>query len=172
LDANDEVTGAAGAEEEYYREKGYHCRNGPLGSLQELMMIRGFDRELVVDGKMTDYLTVAETDGKVNINTAPIPVLHTVLGTATPTLAAPLSEGDIEDIGQYREEHDFINIKDIERVVKISAAQSGNIAPLIKVNSSFFTVTSKYTIDKVTKHVEALLKRDGNNVTVISWREF
>lgn len=172
IDANDEVTAGEGAEEEYYKGRGYNCKNGPIDSMEELLMIRGFDRELVVEGKLSEYLTVAATDGKVNVNTAPLPVMHAVLGTQSPSFATPLSEADVEDIGHYREEHELKNIKDVEGAVKISAAQAGSMAPLIKVNSSFFTVNSKYTIDKVVKHVEALLRRDGANVTIIFWREF
>ncbi len=172
IDADSEVSGSQGAEEEYYKERGYHCKNGPIDSVDELLMIRGFDRTLVVEGKLRDYLTIAMTDGKININTSPLPVLHAMLGTQTVSLATPLSEGDIEDIGHYREEHVLKSIKDIEAVVKISAAQSGAIAPLIKVNSAFFTANSRYNIGKVVKNVEALLKRDGQNMLVVSWREF
>jgi len=57
-------------------------------------------------------------------------------------------------------------------VVKISTAQAGNISSLIKVNSAFFTVSSKCQLGKVVYNSEALLQRDGKNITTISWREF
>jgi hypothetical protein len=46
------------------------------------------------------------------------------------------------------------------------------VAPLVKVNSAYFTVNSRYTIGNVVKNVEALLNRNGTTVTTISWREF
>ncbi len=176
IDADDEVTGSEGAEEEYYKDHGYHCKNGPLDSIEEILMVRGFDRELLMEGKLGEYLTVAQMKDKgirVNVNTAPMAVLHAVLGTKTDSYPTPLSESEIEDIGHYREEHELRTMNDIDGVVKLSQTQSrGNIKNLLKVSSSYFTVTSKYAIDKVVKQVEALLVRNDNNVTIKSWREF
>ena len=83
-----------------------------------------------------------------------------------------MSESDIQNLVQYRDEHDLKDVKDIMSAVKISQSEAGMVTPLVKVNSAYFTVHSKCTIDKVVKNVEALLKRDGTTVTIISWREF
>lgn len=172
IDINDEVSGTAGAEEAEYRERGYDVKNGPLDSIDELLLVKGFDKELLEDRKLSSFLTVAPaTDGKININTAPVEVLRAVLGTQTASLATPLSDGDIEDIVRYREEHEFKNVKDLEQVVKVSTTQMGSIMPLIKVNSSFFAVRSSYTLGKISKSVDALLKRESETVTTIAWRE-
>jgi general secretion pathway protein K len=172
LDVNNEISGAAGAEEEAYRGQGYDVKNGPLDSIDELLLIKGFDKELLYERKLSNYLTVAPvTDDKININTAPPEVLRAVLGTKTASLATPLNDGDIEDIVRYREEHEFKTVKDVEQVIKVSTTQMGSITPLIKVNSSFFTVHSAYTIGKISKSVDALLKREGQTVTTIAWRE-
>lgn len=172
LDINDEVTGTAGAEEDGYKDLGYHVKNGPLDSVDELLLVKGFDKELVRDGKLSEYLTVAPAkDGKININTAPPEVLRAVLGTKTASLATPLNDADIEDVVRHREEHEFKNVTDLGQVVKVSTTQMGSITPLIKVNSSFFAIHSVYTIGKVSKTVDALLKRDGQTITTIAWRE-
>ena len=115
---------------------------------------------------------VLETDGKINVNTAPVETLLAVLGTRTPGLATPLSESDVEDLVRYREENEFKTVEDVNRVIKISTTQAGAIAGLIKVNSSFFTVRSKFTTGKIARQVEAMLKRDGNTVATMSWREY
>ena len=151
---------------------GYHCKNGPIDSVDELLLIKGFDRGLVIDSDMKKFVTVAQTDGKINVNTAPLEVLYAVIGTQTSQLAQPLSQGDIQDLVQYRDQHDLTNVNDIGGAVKISTTQLSNISSLLKVNSSYFTVSSRYTIGKVVKNVEALLKKDGPTVTIISWREF
>jgi type II secretory pathway component PulK len=135
-------------------------------------MVRGFDKELLSDKKLLHYLTAAQTDGKINVNTAPVEVLRAVLGTQTTALAQPLNDSDIEDIVRYRDEHELKNIQDLNAVVKISTAQAGNIASLLKISSTFFTVFSKCSLGKVVHNAEALLQRDGKNVTTISWREF
>jgi type II secretory pathway component PulK len=172
LDPDNDTTGAEGAEDDYYKQRGYRCKNGPLDSLDELLLVKGFDNELLIDKNLKSYLTIAPTDGKVNLNTAPIQVLYAVLGTQTSSLAQPMSQSDIQDLVRYRDEHDLTNVKDMTSAVKISQDQASAVAPLVKVNSAYFTVDSKYTIGNVVKNVEALLNRNGTTVTTISWREF
>ncbi len=172
IDADNIVTGSEGAEEDYYKPLGYHCKNGPLDSVDELLLVKGFTTELVIDRSLKDYVTVALTDGKVNVNTAPLEVLKAIVGTPTSQVAQPLNESDIENLVQYRNQHDLKTINDIAGAVKISQTQLGTVSSILKVNSSYFTVSSRYTIGKVVKNVEALLKRDGSTVTIISWREF
>lgn len=172
MDVNDDMTGTAGAEEDTYRNLGYHVKNGPLDSIDELLLVKGFDKEVLYDQNLSGYLTVApSTDGKINVNTASSEVLQAVLGIKTAALSTPLSESDIEDVIRYREEHEFKSVNDIGQVIKVSTTQMGSITPLIKVNSSFFSVHSVYTIGKVSKTVDALLKRDGKTITTIAWRE-
>lgn len=164
------VTGVASADASYYSAQGYQAKNGPLDSLDELLLVRGFDKELVDDRGLRDYLTVAPTDGKLNINTASLAVLQIVLGTQTGTLAQPLAQADIADLVQYRNQHVLMSLNDI-MAVKISQGDLSKITPLIKVNSSYFTVTSKFIIGKVIRSVEAMLKRSGSTVSIVSWRE-
>ena len=172
IDTNDTVTGAAGAEYEYYKALGYASKNGPIDSLDELSMVKGFDKELLFDKNFLNFVTVAQTDGKINVNTAPEEVLFALLGTQTTALAQPLNDSDVEDLIRHRDEHEFKTIQDVNAVVKISTTQAGNIASLIKVNSAFFTVSSKCKLGKVVYNSEALLQRDGKNITTVSWREF
>jgi general secretion pathway protein K len=173
LDTDDDVTTSGGAEDGYYRDRGVHCKNGPLDSLDELLLIKGFDRDMVVERKLRDYLTVApRSDTKINVNTAPLEVLQAVLGTETTGLAQPLNEGDIDDLNRYRQEHELKTVNDIGSAIKISQDQLGRIKPFVKVNSSYFTVISRYTIGRVVSTVEAMLERNEETVTIISWREF
>jgi general secretion pathway protein K len=172
LDSNNEVTESEGAEDDYYRQKGYRCKNGPLDSLDELSLVKGFDKELLIDKNLKGYLTIAPTDGKVNANTASLLVLQTVLETQTVSLPQPLPDGDVQNLARYRDEHDLKTINDVTSAVKISQTQASSIMPLVKVNSAYFTVNSRYTIGRVVKNVEALLKRDSSTVTTISWREY
>jgi general secretion pathway protein K len=172
MDADNTITGPEGAEDAYYKEHGYNCKNAPIDSLDELSMVKGFDKELLVDKQLLHYVTAAQTDGKINVNTAPAEVLYAVLGAQTTALAQPLNDSDVDDLVRYRDEHEFKNIQDVNAVVKISTTQAGNIASLIKVNSAFFTVFSKCSLGKVVYNSEALLQRDGNNITTVYWREF
>jgi hypothetical protein len=83
-----------------------------------------------------------------------------------------LNEGDVEDLVRYRDEHELKNVKDLNQVIKISTAQAGNMANLVKVSSMFFTVRSTCSLGKVVHTAEAVLRRDGGSIITTSWREF
>jgi general secretion pathway protein K len=172
IDTNSDPTGTEGAEEEYYKEQGYSCKNGPIDSLDELSMIKGFDKDLLVTKKFLDYVTVTQTDGKINVNTASPEVLYAVLATATTGLAQPLNEGDVDDLVRYRDQHDLKDVKELNQVIKISTAQAGTIANLLKVSSMFFSVRSTCSLGKVVHTAEAVLRRDAGTIITTSWREY
>jgi len=52
IDINDDLTGTEGAEKEHYEEQGLQCKNGPIDSVDELAMIKGFDKDLLVTKKL------------------------------------------------------------------------------------------------------------------------
>lgn len=104
LDAGDDdaITGLSGAESDYYQalKPPYTCRNGPILWLPELLKIKGISA-LLYHGRpktpgIAAYVTVhgaAEGDntltfeGKININTAALPVLEAILPTENQDLA-------------------------------------------------------------------------------------
>ena len=97
LDANDNdaITGLTGAESDYYEslEQPYPCKNGPFSHLDELARVKGITPEFLngfggIQG-LAQYLTVYGAtdagnekftyDGKININTAELPVIVSLL---------------------------------------------------------------------------------------------
>ncbi len=164
LDVDNNVTGTYGAEDEYYKKMNMLPKNGPIESLDELSMIRGFDKELLVDKKLKYYITVAETDGKINANTAPVEVLYDI--------SDKLREGIAEEIVRHRTEKEFKNISEVGSTIGVDAAMQAELAKYMKVNSKIFTVTSKFTIGRVVKTVEAVLARGDKTCAVSSWREY
>ena len=80
IDADAEVT-ATGAENAYYQGlgKSYTVRNGPMESIDELLLVRGISRELFYGTSerpgLARLLTV-HGEGSININTAPKEVLR------------------------------------------------------------------------------------------------
>lgn len=163
MDTDDEITGAYGAEDEYYREKGYSCKNGILDTIEELLMVKGFDADLLVDKGLKSFITVAPTDGKLNVNTAPLELLY--------DLHEDLREGLCEEIVRKRLEEPFKNLKDVKGVIGISEALYAKISPLIKVDSSVFTVESTYTLGRMRKTIVVTVKREGGKVRILNWRE-
>lgn len=67
-DADGEETGLSGAESSYYIRMNppYRCKNGPLGSIEELLMVRGFTGRVLYgeDYNRNGYLDDNEDDGQ------------------------------------------------------------------------------------------------------------
>ena len=98
IDADDEVTGA-GAEGAFYAglERPYAAKNAPLDCIEELLMVKGMSSDLFY-GKgdspgLSRCLTVFG-DGRVNINTAPKPVLR--------ALAVEMTDDEVDRLDKYR----------------------------------------------------------------------
>ncbi len=120
LDFNDgdAITGLNGAENDYYRnlDPPYDCRNGPIQDLSELRLVRGISDELFqgADEKLglQRYLTVHGMTaaragkftyrGRINLNTAELPVIAALLPAEHADLAETIVEyRDATDDGNY-----------------------------------------------------------------------
>ena len=96
-DADSTVTGRYGAEDEYYKslDPPYTARNGPIDTIDELRLVKGFvpaildggvlnpeerrvERQIRVRGIKELFTTYG--DGKINVNAAPREVLMTIPG--------------------------------------------------------------------------------------------
>ena len=123
LDSGDDdaTTGLSGAEREYYQslDPPYAPRNGPLTDLNELMLIKGISPELFYGSKekpgisqfMTIYGVVGSADafsfpGRININTAELPVLMALMPLENQDLVEGLFEFRQEALNN-KEGHDF-----------------------------------------------------------------
>ena len=85
-----------GAEESFYRGRtpAYSCRNGPVATIEELLLVKGVTWELLFGDAgheaLADYITVMGEDGVLNLNTAPLPVVQALSPDMTPNLAQEL----------------------------------------------------------------------------------
>jgi len=81
---SDDLQKLNGAEDQYYMslERPYQAANRPLRTLGELYLIKGWPQILELklqDGaRITDFLTVSPTGGRINVNTAPGLVLQSL----------------------------------------------------------------------------------------------
>lgn len=111
IDSGDDeaITGLSGAESDYYQDLDppYTCRNGPIPMVEELLQVQGITPELYhgmgeESPGIRDFITVngisEEKDkkytynGKININTADVPVLQTLLPEENQDLALAISD--------------------------------------------------------------------------------
>jgi general secretion pathway protein K len=158
IDPDDEPQ-PEGAEDYYYGslDPPYECKNGPLDTLSELLMIKGVTDE--VYGKISRYLTIY-SNGRININTASKEVLV--------CLDEEIDEAIAEGIIQYREEKPFDTKAELKEVVEDDVY--GRIQSIIDVKSNAFSVASTGQVERVEKVVRAVIDREGNQISYRYWR--
>jgi general secretion pathway protein K len=196
LDSGDDdaITGLNGAETDYYEslESPYTARNGPMAHINELARIRGVTPALFrgVEGMpgLDTFVTVhgmAQADepvekrtfrfpGKININTAPLPVLVALIPSENPEYA--------QLIHDYREEKDgdtYLN--DLSGPTWYS--QVGGIPgdlkidpQLITTRSDLFRIEAGASLNGMETIVSAVVHREKHKETnkwqcrVVSWQ--
>lgn len=194
IDSDDESR-STGAEADYYESQktSFGIRNGPLGSVEELLMIRGITPELFFgetdvesnvlseDEEMlplTELLTVhGEPDGKINVNTAPKEVLAAVCEGLDKFGAA-------ETAIQERENLPYENVEDAElrifggpRDPNPPQGQDAETWPVV-VASDTYRIHGDGLMNESKVRIEAYVYREasdqaGGPVTlrVLDWRE-
>lgn len=159
-----------GAEDEYYQSlpSPYPCKNGPLAALEELLLVKGMTKEILYgqDEKkgLIHYLTLY-SDGKVNINTAPVEVLQ--------SLSDKIDNVTAQAIIDYRQEKPFkeINYDDIKSLPGMTLEIFNDIKDQCDVKSSFFSLRAEGQVREIKKVIYTVLKRDeSEGVKPIFWR--
>jgi general secretion pathway protein K len=190
IDSGDDeaITGLSGAESDYYQELDppYVCRNGPLIHIGELALIKGITTEfLQLAGGLSGisrYMTVfgiRETDnnkftyeGKININTADLPVLASILPSENPELAQAIYDYRLET-----SDSEYIhNLSSTTWYKKVPGLSDVEIDPkIITTTSDFFRIESRAILHEIKMKITAIVKREQNKKTgkwecrVLSW---
>ena len=166
IDKDDESTRFV-AENSYYQtlDRPYSCRNAPLESLEELLLVKGITRELFygtddISG-ISNYLTI-HGDGKININTADPVVLK--------ALSGDIDDDMVNEMVAYREDEE----NDLNSPEWYKTALGTNepiIDPdLITIKSEYFEIRSKGIDGSRSREIRATVKRKGKSLTVLSWK--
>lgn len=148
----------AGAEEFYYRSlsKPYGCKNGPLETLEELSLIKGFTPEIVK--MISPHLTVNKTT-KINVNTASAEVLM--------SLNLQISRDVAENIIEYRQTEP---IKDFSQLEDVLAPQSyvvlKTLANLDQVSTTSrgYRIESSAQVNDGSRRLVAEIDKQGNKL--------
>ncbi len=180
LDTGDDeaITGLSGAESDYYRnlDPSYACRNGPLRHISELALVKGITAELYGGSEqapgISKYITVHGMTaasgssftyaGKININTADLPVLEALLPPGAEGLAAAIYE--------YRQEvSDDVYIHDLAKpnwYKNVPGLSDVEIDPgLITASSDIFRIESIAKLNKMKTAITAVIKREKSGET-------
>ncbi|KQC10622.1 MAG: hypothetical protein APR62_11790 [Smithella sp. SDB] len=168
LDADDSITGT-GAETSYYAslDQPYETKNAPLDCIEELLMIKGITKEIYYGTKekpgLKEYVTV-DSDGIININTAPKMVLR--------TLSDGISAESADSMDEYRrkEGNDLSNPQWYKQV---SGMADVTIKPeLITVKSNYFKIISTGRMQNMAQSVSGVVKRSQQkSFQIIKWRQ-
>lgn len=163
----DDSQRSGGAESGFYRAlpTPYGAKNGSLESYEELRMVAGFNEANL--SKLNPFITVyPDVQGsrlsKVNVNAAPAEVLAVLHEGMNDDLAARIVE--------YRR---TTAIRSPAEITRIAGMESIGIAlqGKITVKGSVFRIQSRAEVRDTVRIVEAVVRFDGTQPTVLYWRE-
>ena len=179
-----DLTRLNGAKNDYYESLSppYHCKNAPMDRVEELLLVRGVTPELFhglpatedqeASPPLSDLFTTAST-GRINVNTASATVLRAFLNLDDVQVQAVLSRRDgsdgipgTEDDEPFRTPEEFFAV-----LGNLDPATREQDQGLVDVSSSFFTVNSTGEVGGAKRTIIATLRRDGDNIQPIAWRQ-
>lgn len=158
MDEDVEPRFPAGAEDDYYLrlEPAYRTSNAPMAGPSELLLVRGITPEAY--GKLAPHVQALPERTTINVNTATVPVLRSLIEDLTAAEAEQLVE-DRGDKG-YESVEEFLEhplLKDRQRPV-------GGIG----VTSRYFLVTADARFGRNTTRLGSLLaRRSDGRVQVV-----
>ena len=190
LDSGDDdaTTGLSGAESSYYGEQDppYKSRNAPIADLSELLLIKGITPQLYYGTKdapgLANYMTVhglavgAGTSfnwpGRININTADVPVLAALLGSENQDLAQVVYDYR-QELAAEKVVHDFSSLQWYKNIAGLSDVTIDS--RLITTSSDVFRIRSTASINEIQSSVIAVVQRVQNpesgkwSCKILSW---
>lgn len=167
IDKDDKEQGLESTESSYYRglQPSYAAKNGPLEFIEELLLIRGITEEMYYGGKdrpgLKDLVTVHGSDGTVNINTAPRPLLKAM----SPMMNAEFAD----DLITFRAEE--TNRDQLGATHWYKGVLPGDVdfeSTLVKNTSEYFQIIVEARDNRLTRLLTADVHRrpDGTIVTI------
>lgn len=171
IDADDKE-GPQGAEEPYYQSLNppYSCRNGTVIYPEELLLVKGMTPRIVYGDNdhegIVNYITVLGDDGKINLNTAPLPVLQALSSEMTPRLAQ-----DLIDFREDQQHKEVLSTADWYRQVSgfPSGISFGN--ELLKVTGNAFNIKASAAINQYSRTgTGILLRAENQEQTILFWK--
>jgi general secretion pathway protein K len=179
VDSNED-SALGGFEEDWYQEQNppYWPANGPLLSVEELSLIRGFDSNLVK--ALRPYVTVhpfVDPSG-INLNTAPPHVLAAVYYGSSGDMRLA-NEDLVRRILQLREDGNILcddhgaDPKRCTSLSEVGLGEGGIYPPAsLPADSRIFSVVAGVTVGEIRRRVEAIVDRGGDESgpQLLSWQ--
>ena len=179
LDSGDDdaITGLSGAESSYYQDlsPSYSSRNGPISDINDLLLVKGITPELFYGSTekpgIASFLTVHgmrqgggtsfNFPGKINVNTAELPVLVAMLPSENVDMAQAFydlrqeaaTNKDATDLSSTTWYKDIAGLSGLNLDTKLitTASDIFRIVSVAKMNNSALTVTAVVQREKNAK---------------------
>ena len=170
-----------GAEDEYYQSlpQPYRAKNGPMDTVEELLLVRGVTRDVFYgfrerapDGTVVrryglgDFVTVYSASQRINVNHAPLPVLMSI-PDMPPQAAATIFE--------RRQIEPFKSLAEVTQ--QIATSLNANTLPWLSTEpTGIYTLTASASMNhsrvkRVIRSVVSLDPRQGSGYRIIYWNE-
>ena len=174
-----------GAEtDDYYARlpKPYKAHDGPIETIDELLLIKGFTNQVVYGGipeggdsedaawsGLADMLTTYG-DGLVNVNAASRRVLMS-LPDVDDLLADLITEEreGITNPGGKDEDRHFKSVDDF--FARIPEANRAILTPRISVASAIYRIESCGLVQGVRRTISCIVEFNGGNMNILRWQE-
>ncbi len=159
IDADDIPLDSNSVESAYYQSlpTPYRAANHALVNVNELLLVKGMDRNMLV--VLRPYLTALPTRTPINVNTASPEVL---VG-----LVAGLSSEEAYTMVAKRERVYYRNTQDFQQALPngVTAPASG-----ISVSSQYFLVQARARNERLAIGNQAMYRREGQDLPKLVWR--
>ena len=159
IDSDDEprLYGAESADYRAAYNKPYTPANAYLESVDDLLMIKGYDPEIF--RLISPFVSAYNTGGLVNINTAPEEALMALSDDMTGELAKKIK--DARAISPFRNTSDLMKVSGFEVI-------GFDLQDKITVSSDTFRIYSKVTSGDIERQAEAVYRIKSG---FVYWRE-
>lgn len=167
IDDDDQISGS-GAENAYYAslDAPYETKNAPIDCIEELLMVRGVTAELFYGTKEKAGLAgliTADSDGLININTAPKMVLR--------ALAEEIDSDRADSMDEYRQKEGN-DLSGTSWYKRVSGMESLELKQeLMTVKSNYFKIISSGKMKNMSRSISGVVYKNGPQVQTIRWRQ-
>ena len=168
----------AESDDEFYEEGGYEVKNGPLDTIDELLLIKGFTPAIVYGGPPIDEDDPPLTgiarglttygDGRVNINTASPDVLMTY-PEFDEWMVEAIIDGRAGIDGEFGTEDD--GFSSVDEALSRTGLDSSYGSRFVTDEHRFIRVISVGSYQGVESGIWCVLRQDGRALIPIYWRE-